>query len=667
MQEVAPENPRKGIGLNLRVSLIVLPLVAGMLVLALMPIRSYLGLQTAMDDVRRELAFVLHVCRFDIQALRQSVEYFDIALRGEDEQDLQELAKEGRESLDALARSELAPHRAEQVSLIQDAYAALENSGAQAIELSRRGEREAARRLVGLELAEQRDVELMPRVDAAQIEGSLAVRKALDSLLATSAQLARVPSLSGLEAHAKGLRREAAEAISVCRFAREAQRLLGEYRRFAYFGESRVELAVAEHEFDHAYRVWEAQVAARGHGGGVMSATGIINVEADYRAMKRAIDQLSGHDREAAQTEAIRIFESELAPLGDESLPGVLAAAFDAHEARLSARLDSISMQARVGGTALAVATLLALGLALVCPWLISRWIVRPVLALTRAARELGASGGSGPVAVHAGGEIGELAASFNRMAEQLAERTRELEEERARERLRHAERLAAVGSLAAGLAHQINNPINNILLTAEHALGERGPEAAESWRQALNASAEEAKRCERIVRGLVAFSRGEPGQREREDAHQALRRVYELTADTAAQQRAEVELRLGREPAPILANTIALEQSLVNIVRNAIQSRPGARVILTSEVQGETVRLKIQDDGRGLDRTALSHLFDPFYTTRADEGGIGLGLSVAHRIIADHGGEIRVDSEPGEGTTFTVELPLDLPRGERR
>lgn len=647
---------RQGLGLGLRVSLIVLPLVAAMLVVALAPIRSYLRLRAAMDDVRRDLVFVLHLCRFDIQAARQSVEYFDVAFRDEDPHDLEELSQRSRMTLDALGRLDLTLRQAEHLERIESTFGRLADSGERVIELAQRGEREAA------PLAP----ELLPLVDEAQIEGSLALRKAFDSLLATSAQLSLVSPIVGLEAEARNLRREAAEAISVCRFARQAQRLLGEYRRFAFFGEPWEELAVAENELDHAYRVWVAQAAADGGEEG-LTADDLADVGADYRAMKRAVDRLAGLDRDAAQAEAIRVFESEIKPLGDDSLPRVLAMAFDAHDARLSTLLDSIAMRSQVGGTTLGSIALLALGLAILCPWLISRWVVRPVLALTRAARELGASGGSGPVSVQASDEIGELADSFNQMAEQLKERTRELDTERARERLHHAERLASVGILAAGLAHQINNPINNILLTVEHALGENGPEAPKVWREALAASAEEAKRCERIVRGMVAFSRGDPGQKWREDANRVLQRARELTTDTAAEHEATVELRLDREPAPILANPIALEQALVNVIRNAIQSGSRTRVVLSTERIGRAVSIEIRDDGRGLDRDAVKRLFDPFYTTRTDQGGLGLGLSVAHRIITDHGGEIRIDSQLGEGTTVTVDLPLDLPERPSR
>ena len=187
------------VGLNLRASLIVAPLVVAMLALALAPIGSYLSLRSALHDVRQEIASLLHLSRRDILAARQPAE----PIHGEDADGPREAESEAQASL-----------------------------------------------------------------DAAQIEGSLALRKALDSLLASSARLSLVSPSAGLASDAQRLRAEAAEAIAVARLASRAQRLVGEYRDFAYFGESREELAVAEHRFDRAYAVWEAQVRARGEGAG---------------------------------------------------------------------------------------------------------------------------------------------------------------------------------------------------------------------------------------------------------------------------------------------------------------------------------------------------------------------------------------------------------------
>jgi signal transduction histidine kinase len=650
------------VGLRLRVSLIVAPLVVAMLAFGVALIGSYLSLRASLHDVRREITLLLQLSRLDILAVRQSVESFGVAFHGDDTGELRAVASEARAALDALAGWDLPPRRAALLARIERAYARQAEAGGRAVLLARRGEREAATRLVMDTVEAERDAELLPLIDAAQIEGSLALRKALDNLLASSARLSLVAPSAGLASDAQRLRAAAAEAISVARLASHAQRLVGEAGGFAHFGESREELAVAEHGFDRAYTIWEAQVRARGGAAGASARASKGSFHAAYCALKVTVGELAGMDpRDPAAV--LRVYQSQLEPLGNETR--VLMAAFEARDARISALVDSIGRRSRVAGVAISAVAVLTVALALLCPWLISRWIVRPVHALTRAARELGAGSEPRPVAVQAGGELGELAATFNQMARQLEERTRELEAERARERLRHTDRLAAVATLAAGVAHQINNPLNNVLLTAREALGNEGPEAARRWRAALEACTEEAKRCERIVRGLVAFSRGEPGQRWPEDANQVLRRARDLAAGAAA-AAADVELLPCEDPVPILANSIALEQALVNIIRNAIQSRPGAHVTLRTERRHGVVRITVRDDGRGVDSETIRHLFEPFFTTRAAEGGTGLGLSVAHRIVADHDGTINVESCPGEGTLVSVDLPL-APPGEAR
>lgn len=652
------------LGLNLRVSLIVVPLVAAMLALALAPIRSYLGLRAALENVRRELSCILLLCRFDIQAVRQSVEYLDVAFMGEDSRELEEVTAGARQTLGLLRQWEPEGEEAEHLDRIGEAHARLTAAGERAIELAQRGQHKAAAELFTQKIEKFRDRELLPLVDSALIAGSLALGTAIDNLLATSAQLALVPPV-GVESDAAGLRAQAAEAISAAKFARQAQRVWGECRCFTFLGDPWDEMAVAESQFEDAFQLWAAQVAAGRAKGGAMTPAAMAEIGSRYHRVRQLTTRLADLGPGAARREIIHIWESEFEPLGDNSLPRVLESAFESYDAQIASLLDSIAMRSRVTGRAIGAVALLAFALALLCPWLISKWIVQPVHALTRAAQELGAGEGCHPARVRAGSEIAELAATFNWMEQQLQERNRELEAERARERLRHAERLASVGTLASGLAHQINNPVNNILLTAEHALGEEGPHAARMWRDALVASAEEARRCERIVRGLVAFARGEPGEKWTEDANQVVRRACDLTAACAAQHRASVELHLSEESVPILASPIALEEALVNIIQNAIESRPQAQVQLRTERRGETARIQVRDDGHGMGRETIRHLFDPFFTTREAEGGTGLGLSVAHRIIADHDGAISVDSRPGEGTIVSVDLPL-APAGTR-
>ncbi|MCR9095528.1 MAG: HAMP domain-containing histidine kinase [bacterium] len=250
-----------------------------------------------------------------------------------------------------------------------------------------------------------------------------------------------------------------------------------------------------------------------------------------------------------------------------------------------------------------------------------------------------------------------ELEAGFRADLERLVEeRTRELRE--SREQLRHADRLASIGTLAAGVAHQINNPVGAILLGSELALSDDDAGAGEErYRETLERIRIDAERCGEIVRNLLRFSRRAVANHDDLDLNEVLERAIE-TLGTSGRQ---VELVRSGEALPLLANAIELEQVILNLVTNAVQS--GAETISVSarRVQDEA-QLEVADDGCGIREDDRDRVFDPFFTTRPTEGGTGLGLSMAHRIVEDHGGRIGVDSKPGRGTRFFVSLPL---RGE--
>ncbi|GEM_PF-1300396 len=248
-----------------------------------------------------------------------------------------------------------------------------------------------------------------------------------------------------------------------------------------------------------------------------------------------------------------------------------------------------------------------------------------------------------------------ETEASFRADLERLVEqRTAELME--SREQLRHADRLASIGTLAAGVAHQINDPVGSILLGSRVALAdEPSDEREQIYREALQQNVEDAKRCGEIVRNLLRFARSGTENHESLDLSASVDRAI-ASLRTPGRRLA---VKHSGEPLPLLANPVELEQVILNLVVNAAQS--GATTVsVTTRRANDEAWLEVRDDGHGIRDDDRARLFDPFFTTRTREGGTGLGLSVVHRLVEDHGDRIDVDTKIGRGTRFLVALPLD-------
>lgn len=239
-----------------------------------------------------------------------------------------------------------------------------------------------------------------------------------------------------------------------------------------------------------------------------------------------------------------------------------------------------------------------------------------------------------------------------------IAERTSELLE--SRNRLIETERLASIGTLAAGVAHQINNPIGAILNSAEFALLCAEDEDAQAvFQKSLESNLAEARRCADIVKSMLQFARDEPTRKWVEDLNRVTRRAHRAIQAYAHDRGATVTFKTPSQAVLARISPIEIEQALVNILRNAIESRKdGVQVSLTLSQRDETAEIEIIDDGRGITEVHRDRLFEPFYSTRTREGGTGLGLSVAHGVIKDHQGEISIQSTPGDGTRIIVSLP---------
>jgi signal transduction histidine kinase len=225
---------------------------------------------------------------------------------------------------------------------------------------------------------------------------------------------------------------------------------------------------------------------------------------------------------------------------------------------------------------------------------------------------------------------------------------------------LRRNERLACIGLLGAGIAHEISNPAGSALLAAETALAIKDdPRSAARLGACLENIVASMDRCGRIVRTLLRYSRQEPIEKQACSINDVVVQAIDQARPYADSQEVELLAKLQTEIPLAPMNPLEIELVLVNLLRNAIEaSNHGARVVIGTEHAAGKVRAVVSDEGRGMNEEQLAHVFDPLYTTRHDCGGVGLGMSIAKKIVQCHQGGLSVSSRPGQGTTVAVELP---------
>jgi two-component system NtrC family sensor kinase len=240
----------------------------------------------------------------------------------------------------------------------------------------------------------------------------------------------------------------------------------------------------------------------------------------------------------------------------------------------------------------------------------------------------------------------------------------RQLDELRsAQAQLIHAEKLSAVGELASGIAHEINNPLTTVLGHAHLLLTH--PEVTDHVRERLTMIGEEASRAARIVQNLLLFARRYAPERRPCSLADQVRRVLDLKDYQLRKDDIAVSTEFGDCP-PVWADENQIQQVLLNLVQNAHQvmaKQPRERV-LTVRVSSatRTARVEVLDTGPGIPEPLLQKIFDPFFTTKPPGEGSGLGLSVSYGIVAEHGGTLRAKNRPRGGAAFVLELPLGEP-----
>ena len=241
------------------------------------------------------------------------------------------------------------------------------------------------------------------------------------------------------------------------------------------------------------------------------------------------------------------------------------------------------------------------------------------------------------------------------------SETVRQLEElKRAQAQLVHAEKLSAVGELASGVAHEINNPLTTILGQA-HLLLDHS-DVTPHVRDRVKIVADEASRAARIVQNLLLFARHYPPERRPCSLAEQVRRVIELIGYQLEQDQIRIETDIVSSP-PVWADENQMQQVVLNLVQNAHQAmvtQDGERLVTVRvRAAGATVTLEVLDTGPGIEPESLSRLFDPFFTTKPPGEGSGLGLSVSYGIVTEHKGRLRGENRTDRrGAIFTVELP---------
>ena len=302
---------------------------------------------------------------------------------------------------------------------------------------------------------------------------------------------------------------------------------------------------------------------------------------------------------------------------------------------------------------------LVALGvisLATLVSFLGARRLTQPVEALVDGTRALGAGNLDHRIDITSRSELGELASSFNVMAQDL---------QQSRQTLVESKKLRALGEMAAGVAHNFNNLLTVVVGNAE--LINLHDDIPEGIRQETRGILESARRCSAIVRRIQTFGRPiDLEVREQVDLSELSRDVVELTRSKwktepeRDSRRIRVDTHLVAVPS-ILTQGSAWEEILSNLIFNAVDAMPdGGLITLSTRVVDSELMVEVRDTGTGMDAATQQRIFDPFYTTKGQQAGTGLGLSTVWSLVQHLGGRIEVDSELGQGTTFQLFAPLD-------
>ncbi len=283
--------------------------------------------------------------------------------------------------------------------------------------------------------------------------------------------------------------------------------------------------------------------------------------------------------------------------------------------------------------------------------YFLARGVMKPIKEFTQGARAIAQGNLDQFIPVRTRDEIGRLAQAFNRMAQEL-KKMRELEES-----LRRNERLITLGEIAAGIAHEVRNPLGVIKNSAQVLKKRKGNKKEES--ELLDFIIEESERLERFIQDLLHFVRLPRPQKKKVELRELMERTLMILQGEFSRRGIQVVKEFPLQEIPLHVDPGQFHQMLLNLLINSLDAMPEGGILrVRVKAEDSFVEIRVKDTGQGISEDIKGKIFEPFFTTK--EGGTGLGLSIVSTVVKSHGGNIRVESKEGEGSEFILKFPQE-------